>query len=92
VQGLFVSVDPERDSLDRLQAYGAYFHPNILGITGSEDEVATAAGLYGVAYRKADQASATGYTVDHSADSYIIDREGGLERTMGIRIVLTGPK
>ncbi len=40
VQGLFVSVDPARDTTQRLKEYGAYFHPSILGVTGSEETVA----------------------------------------------------
>ena len=40
VQSLFVSVDPERDTLEKLKNYGEYFHPKILGITGSPEAVA----------------------------------------------------
>jgi protein SCO1/2 len=83
VQFLFVSVDPQRDSLERLKEYTDYFHPKILGITGSADEVAQAARRYGAAYRKVDQGqSATGYVVDHSADTYLIDPRGKLVATL----------
>ncbi len=77
VRGLFVSVDPERDDPQRLALYAAYFHPNILGVTGTPEQVATAAGRYGAIYRRVDQNdSALGYLVDHSADTYVIDPEG----------------
>ncbi len=79
VQVLFVSVDPERDSVERLKEYTAYFHPDILGVTGSEAEVAAAAKAYGAAYRRSEGAdSAMGYVVDHSAYTYVVDPKGAL--------------
>ncbi len=78
LQVLFISVDPERDTLERLKAYGEYFHPSILGVTGSPEAVAKTAKLYGAAYSVAKQESAMGYAVDHSADLYMIDPLGHL--------------
>ncbi len=78
VQAFFVSVDPERDTLERLKAYGEYFHPNILGITGRPETVREVATRYGAAYAKAEQKSETDYVVDHSAALYLVDREGRL--------------
>jgi protein SCO1/2 len=83
VQVLFVSVDPERDTPGRLAEYAAYFDPGILGITGSEAQVAAAAARYGAAYRRTEQTdSAMGYLVDHSAFTYVIDRDGRLVDTL----------
>jgi protein SCO1/2 len=83
VQVLFVSVDPERDDLRRLADYAAHFHPNILGVTGSDAEVAHAARLYGAAYRRTEAVdSAMGYLVDHSANTYVLDPAGHLARTL----------
>jgi len=77
VRGLFVSVDPERDDPQRLAQYAAYFHPNILGVTGNPEQVARAAALYGAIYRRVVQAdSAMAYLVDHSADTYVVDTQG----------------
>jgi protein SCO1 len=78
VQGLFVSVDPERDSPQRLKEYAEYFHPKILGVTGSREELDRVTRRYGAAYHKVEQATATDYVVDHSADSYLIDPRGRL--------------
>jgi protein SCO1/2 len=78
VQSLFVSVDPARDTLTRLEEYAAYFHPKILGLTGTPEQLAETAGRYGAAYRKVAQVSESGYVVDHSADSYLIDPRGRL--------------
>ncbi len=78
VQSLFVSVDPERDSVERLKEFGEYFHPKILGITGVPDELAKVARLYGAAYRRVRQVSETGFSIDHSAETYLIDPRGKL--------------
>ena len=79
VQVLFISVDPQRDDPRRLAEYGAYFHPNIRGVSGSADQLAAAARLYGAAYRRVEQPdSALGYLVDHSAYTYLIDPRGKL--------------
>lgn len=83
VQVLFVSVDPERDTPERLTEYAAYFDPGILGITGSEAQLAATAARYGAAYRRVEQPdSATGYLVDHSAFTYLIDQQGRLVETL----------
>lgn len=78
VQGLFISVDPERDTLERLQTYSTYFHPRIQGVTGTKDQVAKVAKMYGAAYRKSDESSGANYLVDHTADLYLIDKQGKL--------------
>lgn len=79
VQGVFVSVDPERDTYQRLDEYVSYFHPSILGVTGSESEIAEVAKRYGVAYSKVElEASAFGYAIDHSSAIYLLTPEGEL--------------
>jgi len=76
-------VDPERDTPERLKEYAGYFHPRVLGITGTPEELAAVAGLYGAAYRRADGAgSAMGYMVDHSAYTYVLNPAGHLVRTL----------
>lgn len=83
VRVLFVSVDPERDDVHRLAEYTAHFHPNILGVTGTPEQVAHAASLYGAAYRRTEQIdTAMGYLVDHSAYTYLLDPSGHLVRTL----------
>jgi protein SCO1/2 len=79
IQALFVSVDPARDSVERLKTFAAYFDPAILGTTGSEQAIADMARRYGAAYRRSEQGdSAMGYTVDHSSFTYVVDRNGRL--------------
>lgn len=83
VQSLFVSVDPDRDDLQRLAEYAAFFHPGILGLTGNPVELTAVAARYGAVYRKVEQKeSAAGYLIDHSAFTYVIDRSGQLAHSL----------
>ena len=82
VQMLFVTVDPERDTLDKLKTYTAYFHPSIVGLSGTPEEIAKVAKLYGASYAKQNTASAGGYVVDHSAYTYVIAPDGSLFRAL----------
>jgi protein SCO1/2 len=79
VQAVFVSVDPKRDNLQILDRYVSYFHPGMIGVTGSESEIAEVAKLYGVQYEEvAIGESGFGYAVDHSAETYLISPQGDL--------------
>lgn len=82
VQGLFVSVDPKRDTPERLAQYSHHFHSNINGITGSDEQVAEVASRYGALYQVAEGGTAMGYTVDHSSVTYVIDQQGKLTTTL----------
>jgi protein SCO1/2 len=77
VQVLFVTVDPERDTADVLKRYVPAFHPSFLGMTGTADEIARAAKEFKIYYQKQKLASG-GYTMDHSAGTYLLDGEGRL--------------
>jgi len=76
VKVLFISVDPDRDTPVKLRDYTRYFHPDILGITGSRDEIDKVVKQYGAAYKKVNSDSAMGYLVDHSASIFVIDKKG----------------
>lgn len=78
VQTIFVSVDPERDTPAHLEEYAHFFHPNILGVTGSPEDVARAAKPFEVVYRKHETNGAGGYVVDHTALTYVIAPDGHL--------------
>lgn len=82
VRGLFISVDPQRDTPERLAEYSRHFHPNISGITGSDAEVAEVAARYGAIYQRAEGDTALGYSVDHSSVTYVIDSQGELVATL----------
>jgi len=83
IQPLFVSVDPDRDTLDNLAQYSAYFHPRMLGITGSIETLDALVKNYGAYYRHIPlENSALGYTVDHTSRVYLVGREGQLINTI----------
>ena len=78
VRTLFVSVDPERDTPQQLKQYAAFFHPDIVGVTGSPQQIAEVAGRYGVIYVRQDRDKAEGYSVDHSTWTYVLASDGRL--------------
>ncbi len=75
VAPIFISVDPVRDTPQALSDYVKNFSPLIAGLTGTQDEVASAGKAYRVYFRKADGGSEN-YTVDHSVFVYLMDRDG----------------
>tara|TARA_R110002074_G_scaffold12755_15_gene46642 strand:- start:217 stop:834 length:618 start_codon:yes stop_codon:yes gene_type:complete len=76
VQPLFISVDPERDTPAVLKQYVSAFHPRLIGLTGSPEEIAAVAKKYLIVYniRKDEQSSE--YLVDHSRQAYLFGPEG----------------
>lgn len=77
---IFISVDPERDTPARLKEYAEFFHPAIVGVTGTPQEVAAIAHRYGVFYARQQVATAGGgYVVDHTSDTYIVGTDGRLD-------------
>lgn len=78
-QFLFVSVDPERDTPEKLGQYVTYFNPDFLGATGPQDALKGLTGQLGLIYRKVDgQNTALDYLVDHSASILLLDPLGRL--------------
>lgn len=77
VQTLFVTVDPERDSPQRLGEYVRYFDKNFIGLGGTSEQVASLASQLGVAYFRAPAGDGN-YLVDHSAAVFLIDPVGRL--------------
>ena len=74
---IFVSVDPKRDTPDKLKAYLGAFSPRLIGLTGTDAEVAAAAKAYKVYYKiHPDPTGGGNYTVDHSGIIYLMDPNG----------------
>lgn len=73
---VFVSVDPERDTVEQLALYHESFHPSFLMLTGTPEQVRQTAKAYRVYYRKAENDSATEYLMDHSSITYLMNPEG----------------
>ncbi len=76
IQPLFITVDPERDTPERLAEYVPMFHPHLIGLTGDAAGIRQAAQAYKVYYAKVASEAGTDYTVDHTAFIYLMDRGG----------------
>lgn len=79
---IMVSVDPERDTPARLREYTAYFHPAMVGVTGTAEEVAAVARAYGAGYVRQPAKPDGSYAVDHSADTYVVAPDGRLAQVI----------
>ena len=79
---IFVSVDPQRDTPERLKEYVRFFDPAFVGVTGTAEEVAGIAGRYGVFYARQPVDGAGGYVVDHSAETYVVGPDGALHEKL----------
>jgi len=78
VQVALISVDPERDSLEKLRDYVTFFNPSFIGLTGTPEQIADVARRYGVFYQKSQIKSPTDYNVDHTASVFALDPMGQL--------------
>lgn len=78
LQVLFVTVDPERDTRELLEAYVPAFDPRFLGLYGDLEETAEVAREFKVFYRKSGDVEGPNYTIDHSAGTYVFDPNGRL--------------
>mgnify|MGYP002783630867 CR=1 FL=1 len=76
LQVIFITVDPQRDSPQVLAAYVPNFDPSFIGLTGTPDEIAATAREFKVFYQKVPGKTETSYTIDHTAGSYVFDKDG----------------
>ena len=76
LQGVFVTVDPERDTADLLKAYMANFDDSFVAFVPTQDELVKVAKDFKIYYKKVDGKTPTSYTMDHSAGSYVFDTQG----------------
>jgi protein SCO1 len=76
VVGVFVSVDPERDTPELLKAYLAAFGADFVGLRGTPEQTREAAKEFKVFFAKVPGKTETSYTVDHTAGSYVFDTRG----------------
>ena len=78
LQGVFVTVDPARDTAELLKAYMSNFDPTFVAFIPTPEQLAVVAKDYKIYYKKVDGKTPTSYTVDHSAGSYVYDTQGNL--------------
>jgi len=78
VQPLFITVDPVRDSVAHLAEYVGFFHPKLIGLSGSDAQIKEAAGLFSVQYFRDEWADAGkgNYYMNHTAYLFLIDPDG----------------
>lgn len=76
VTPVFITIDPERDTVEQLAAYAEHFHPRLVALTGSAEQIAAAAKAYRVYYGKVESEGATEYLMDHSSIVYFMDADG----------------
>jgi len=77
VTPVFITIDPERDTVELLAGYAEHFHPRLLALTGSPEQVAAAAKAYRVYFKKVEQEGSTDYLMDHSSIVYLMGPDGG---------------
>src|SRR5690606_32419046 len=80
LQVLFITVDPERDTPEVLREYTQAFDPSFIGLYGNEQETAAVAKAYRVYYAKVPTGNS--YTMEHTALTYVFDREGTLRMAL----------
>jgi protein SCO1/2 len=78
LQGLFVTLDPERDKPEMLKAYMENFDPGFLALYTTPEQLPALTKEFKIYYKKADGPTPTSYTLDHSAGSYVFDPLGKL--------------
>ena len=76
VQGIFVTIDPERDTAPVLKAYMGNFDPSFLALRGDAAQTAAVAKEFKIFYKKVEGKTPTSYTMDHSAGSFTFDPQG----------------
>jgi protein SCO1/2 len=73
---VFITVDPERDTVEAMADYATHFHEDLVALTGSEEQVAQAAKEYRVYYQKAEDSGGGAYLMDHSSFIYLMGPDG----------------
>lgn len=76
VQPLFITVDPQRDTPAILKQFVTAFHPRLIGLTGSEDQIAAAAKSFAVYYQKMEGSSPDAYLMSHSQTPFLMGPDG----------------
>jgi protein SCO1/2 len=81
-QGVFITVDPERDTPERLREYVGFFDPDFLALTGSEQDLTQVARDFGAAFEKGEKTADGGYLMGHTTFGYLIGPDGKVARLL----------
>ena len=79
VQVIFITLDPARDTEDVLKKFIPTFNSSFLGLTGSESDINKVISQFKIFYQKVNDGSKSGYTIDHSAGLYVLDKKGSIK-------------
>jgi len=79
VQVIFITLDPARDTEDVLKKFIPTFNSSFLGLTGTESDIDKVANQLKIFNKKVNDGSKAGYTIDHSAGLYVIDKKGSIK-------------
>ncbi|SFR53680.1 protein SCO1/2 [Yoonia tamlensis] len=80
---VFVSIDPDRDTVDVLHGYVGNFHPKMIGLTGSHEQIAAVSQAYGAFYEKEAGGDPDFYLVAHATSTYFVKPETGVVARFG---------
>lgn len=75
---MFITVDPERDTVEKMKNYVSLFHPSFVGLTGTPEQIAKTLKAYKIYAAKRQDETMTEYTMDHSSFIYFIAPDGRL--------------
>lgn len=78
IQPLFITVDPERDTVEKMKSYVGLFHPSLVGLTGTPEQIKATTKAYKIYAAKVQDPSLSEYTMDHSSFVYLIAPDGRL--------------
>lgn len=76
IQPIFITIDPARDTPEKVGEYASAFSDRLIGLTGTPEQIEAAASSFFVYYDKRDSESEADYLMDHSNAGYLVDREG----------------
>src|SRR5215470_5874987 len=76
VQPIFITIDPARDTVEQMKLYASNFHPRLIALTGTAEQIAQAAKAYRVYYEKSRSSSGSDYLMDHTVYIYLMGRDG----------------
>lgn len=84
IQPVFITIDPERDTQETMARYVLQFHPRLMGLTGTREQIDSVLRTYRVYARKVEDPGLSEYTMDHSSYIYFIGPDGLLMGAYGI--------
>lgn len=85
IQPIFITIDPERDTVEELAKFIPDFHPRLIGLTGTLEEITAVARHYKVYFAKRLQEGTSDYLMDHSALTFVMDPDGNYVRLFSSR-------